>query len=113
MLSLDERVAEVERRTRRREARIRAVRRRAIRISSAAACLVICVGLGLVASQTGSQATGIGMSSIGMAGSIIQDSPIVGYVAVIVLAAILGVIITIIAFRALWQSQEDDDDDDD
>ena len=106
MRSHEERVAETKRRIAAREQEKRRRRGRIVMASAAAACLALLVGVALAMPDITAWIP-VGGSGFETAASIFHDSAALGYIAIGLLAFLLGVCVTVLCFR-LRQMEKDD-----
>lgn len=100
MRTTDERMDEVLRRARAREAADRRRRQRAVAIGGGALSVVAVAVAGMsLASMAGPSAPSPG-STVGLMGSVIAGGSALGYVVAGLLGLALGVAVTVLAFRA-------------
>ena len=105
MLSHEERIAEVKRRTAEKERQKRLRRRWIAAVSGVAACLAVIVGISL--SMPGIVGTFSGFET---AATMLGGSAALGYIVIGLLAFVLGVCVTILCFRVRLLNREEQPD---
>ena len=99
MRSTDERMDEVLGRARAREAATRRRHRRAAVTVGGALSIVTVVAVGIGLSSVSLSGSHVPSGPLGLMGSVFSDNPALGYVAVGLLGLVLGVAITVMAYR--------------
>ena len=99
MRSKEERIAEVKRRAAEKERKERQRRGRLTAAFSAAACLVLIVGVSLCLPGITGQMEPGGTAGLETVGGIFGGSEALGYIVIGLLAFLLGVSVTILCFR--------------
>ena len=107
MRSHEERVAAVKKRIAEKDQKKRIRRDRMITACSAAACLVLIVGLSVMMPGVIQDMRAGGYAGFGTAASISGDSPAIGYIIIGVLSFLLGVCVTVLCFRVRRFRHED------
>ena len=107
MQSHEERVAEVKRRIAARERMKRLRRSRIMMAAAAAACLALIVSASLSIPGIAMQIQLDDRSGLETAASIYSGSAALGYIAIALLAFLLGVCVTILCFRLRQMERED------
>ena len=102
MLSHEERIAEVKRRTAEKERQKRLRRRWIAAVSGVAACLAVIVGVSLSMPGT--------FSGFETAATMLGGSAALGYIVIGLLAFVLGVCVTILCFRIRLLNREEQPD---
>ena len=95
------RIAEIERKTRRR-------RSNGILLAAAAACFALIVGVSLAMPGLAAQLPADGYAGSEMAAGIFHGSAALGYIVIGLLAFLLGVCVTVLCFRLHQMKREDD-----
>ena len=107
MLSHEERVSEVKRRIAKIE-REKRLRRNTITMASAvAACLALLIGASLAMPGIAANIQTGDYSGFETAASIFHGSAVLGYIAIALLAFLLGVCVTVLCFRLRQMERED------
>ena len=107
MRSHEERVAEVKRRIVAREREKRLRRNKITVFAAAAACLVLIVGTSLAMPGIAAKIQTGSCYGFETAASIFQSSAALGYIAIGLLAFLLGVCVTVLCFRLRQMNRED------
>ena len=94
------RIAEIERKTRRR-------RSNGILLAAAAACLTLIVGVSLAMPGLAAQLPADGYAGSEMAAGIFHGSAALGYIVIGLLAFLLGVCLTVLCFRLRQLHRQD------
>ena len=110
MLSHEERIAEVKRRTAEKERQKRLRRRWIAAVSGVAACLAVIVGISLSMPGIVEQIEPGTFSGFETAASIFHGGAALGYIVIGLLAFLLGVCVTVLCFRLRQMSREDGQD---
>ena len=99
MRSIDERMGEVLGRTRAREAATRRKRQYATALIGGALSVVAVVAAGIGLSSVGLSGSLAPNGPFGLMGSVFSDNPALGYVVVGLLGLVLGVVVTALVYR--------------
>ena len=110
MLSHEERIAEVKRRTAEKERQKRLRRRWISAVSGVAACLAVIVGISLSMPGIVEQIEPGTFSGFETAATMLGGSAALGYIVIGLLAFVLGVCVTILCFRVRLLNREEQPD---
>lgn len=110
MLSHEERIAEVKRRTAEKERQKRLRRRWIAAVSGVAACLAVIVGVSLSMPGIVEQIEPGTFSGFETAATMLGGSAALGYIVIGLLAFVLGVCVTILCFRVRLLNREEQPD---
>ena len=108
MRSHEERVAETKRRIAKIEREKRLRRGRITMVTTAAACLVLIVGVSLAMPGIAAKIQSGDYSGFETAASIFHGGAALGYIVIGLLAFLLGVCVTVLCFRLRQMNREDD-----